>query len=62
MTDSKMAKWISKNWKSIWGHGTYLCAKDGQEAESGFYVVVPLVMIVEELGVSRDYLMYGEDE
>ena len=56
MTDSKMAKWISKNWKSIWGHGTYL------EGESGFYVVVPLDMIVEELGVSRDYLMYGVDE
>ena len=58
----KLAKWVSKNWKSIWGYGTYLCAKDGREAESGFYVVVPLKLLSVELGVSEDYLMYGRGE
>ena len=53
----KLAKWISKNWKEIWGYGTYL-----ESEKDGFYVVVPLKLLCEELGVSEDYLMYGRGE
>ena len=52
---SKMVKWITKNWKQIWGYGSYI------EGESGMYVVVPVEMICEEYGISRDELIYGPE-
>jgi hypothetical protein len=52
---SKMVKWITKNWKQIWGYGSYI------EGESGMYVVVPVEMICEEFGISRDELIYGPE-
>ena len=34
---SKLANWITKNWKEIWGHGLTI-----NEEQFGFYVTVPL--------------------
>ena len=53
---SALVNWVREHWKSIWGHGTYI------EGESGMYVVVPVELICAEFGISRNELIYGDDE
>ena len=53
---SKLANWITKNWKEIWGHGLTV-----NEERHGFYVTVPLNLICEELDVTQEDLMYGKE-
>jgi len=59
---NNLYKWVRTNWKQIWGHGTYVGAKDGQEAQSGFYVVIGLDVLAEHFGCSKEDIIYGVEE
>tara|TARA_R100000152_G_C6774355_1_gene202070 strand:+ start:302 stop:481 length:180 start_codon:yes stop_codon:yes gene_type:complete len=52
---SALVNWITKNFHQINGYGSYI------EGESGMYVVVPVKLICSEYGISRNELIYGEN-
>jgi len=50
-----MLEWIVKNYKQIWGYGSYI------ENESGLYVVIPVSLIAEEFSITTDQVIYGDE-